>query len=424
MSGKNGNVAIIGAQWGDEGKGKVVDYLTQRADIVVRFQGGSNAGHTLVVDGKKYVLHLIPSGIIHPGKVSCIGNGVVLDPIKLLAEIDGLRAAGITVDSKNLKISPFANLVLQYHKDVDVARENNLGDKKIGTTGRGIGPAYEDRVARCGIRVVDLYGDKTRLKELISSNLMKNVGNVDDIDEYMETLQNVADSLRDYVEDVSLLLYNANKEGKTILFEGAQGTLLDVDFGTYPFVTSSSTIAGSAAIGSGVGPSVIGHILGIMKAYVTRVGSGPFPTEAFDSYGDHMSSVGVEFGATTGRKRRCGWFDAVLGRYAVRVNGITSISLMKMDVLCGLDKIKICTGYRLSDGTVVTEVPFQGLYDVDPVYEEMPGWNSIKGCETFDTLPINAQNYIRRLEELLETPVSIMSVGPGREETVVFEQFL
>lgn len=415
------NVVVVGSQWGDEGKGKVVDYLTKKADIVVRFQGGSNAGHTLIVEGVKYVLHLIPSGIIHKGKLSCIGNGVVIDPTKLLEEIDNLCKSGIEVNGDNLKISPFANLVLPYHKQLDNASEQKLGNKKIGTTGRGIGPAYVDRVARCGIRVGDLYKGQDHLRELVSDNLMQHTGSASELDNYITDLTAIAERLSSHVEDISLLLYNAKKEGKSIVFEGAQGTLLDVDFGTYPYVTSSLTVAGSATTGSGVGPTFIDHVLAIMKAYVTRVGSGPFPTELFDSYGKHMSEVGQEKGATTGRPRRCGWFDAVIGRYAMRVNGVTSISLMKMDVLDGLDKILICTGYKLEDGSVVTEAPYQGLDNVEPVYEEMPGWDSIQGCSTFEELPVEAQNYIRRLEELLETPISIMSVGPGREETVIFD---
>lgn len=423
------NVVVVGTQWGDEGKGKVVDLLTEHAEVVARFQGGANAGHTLVVEGKKYVLHLVPSGIIRPGKLCVIGNGVVMDPAGVITELKELADAGIPVDGSNLMISGLTSLIMPYHKGLDQAREAAKSDgKKIGTTGRGIGPAYEDKVARRGIRFGDLYNPKLfeeRLRanvEYVNFLLEKRFNaptfSADEIrDEYLK----MAEQLAPHLGDVSAALNDAIDAGKPVLFEGAQGTQLDVDHGTYPFVTSSSTIAGSACIGTGVGPTAIDYVLGIVKAYTTRVGGGPFPTELFDDDGQHLGEKGAEFGATTGRPRRCGWFDAVVVRHAVRASGVTGLSLMKLDVLDGLERLKICTSYTL-DGKTLTTMPgdSQSLAALTPVYEEMPGWSeSTVGADDFGKLPAAAQAYIRRLEELTGVPVDILSTGPGREQTLV-----
>ncbi|MBF0188901.1 MAG: adenylosuccinate synthase [Magnetococcales bacterium] len=423
------NVIVLGTQWGDEGKGKIVDLLTEHANVVVRFQGGNNAGHTLVVDGTKYILHLIPSGIIRPNVVCCIGNGVVLDPIALIKEIDELSESGITVNSSNFKISPLTNMIMPYHQGLDSAREKHKGKAKIGTTGRGIGPAYEDRVARRGIRVGDLAN-----RQVFESKLQANISYHNymlenyyeaptfNFEQMRDEFLRIGETLAPYVDDISVILDKEIKENRPILFEGAQGTMLDVDHGTYPFVTSSSTVAGSACIGSGVGPTAINYVMGIVKAYTTRVGSGPFPTELNDDVGTHLAKVGAEFGATTGRSRRCGWFDAVVVRHAIRTSGVTGFTLTKLDVLDGLDTIKICTGYT-RNGQHFDTIPSDTtiLDDCTPIYEEVPGWKgeSAADARTYEELPETAKSYIRRLEELLGIPAAIISNGPDRYQTMV-----
>jgi adenylosuccinate synthase len=421
------NVVVIGAQWGDEGKGKVVDIYTEHADNVVRYQGGNNAGHTLVVGDEKIVLHLIPSGILHEGKRCIIGNGVVLDPEVFIREITNLKAKGRMKDDSVLRLSEGLHIIMPYHKRVDIAREAMSGDRKIGTTGRGIGPAYEDKIGRRGIRLCDLLDKgifERKLREALEEKnflLEKFLGDKPfTFEEIFTEYNGYAEILRKYVADTSLMLHKEIKAGRNILFEGAQGTLLDVDHGTYPFVTSSSTCAGGACTGTGVSPRDINEIIGISKAYVTRVGSGPFPTELLEETGERMRQSGKEFGATTGRPRRCGWFDAVVLRYAVRVNGLTGIAITKLDVLDEFDTIKICTGY-LYNGKPIDEIP--ATLDVFaacvPVYEEMPGWKTnISQITSFDALPENARKYVKRLEELMGCEVVMVSVGPKRTETI------
>jgi len=421
------NVVVIGAQWGDEGKGKVVDIYTEYADNVVRYQGGNNAGHTLVVGDEKVVLHLIPSGILHEGKRCIIGNGVVLDPEVFIREITNLKAKGRLKDDSVLCLSEGLHIIMPYHKRIDIARESKSGDKKIGTTGRGIGPAYEDKIGRRGIRLCDLLDRDIfarKLSEALEEKnfLLENFLNDQPFtfDEIFAEYTVYADTLRKYVADTSLMLHREVKAGRNILFEGAQGTLLDVDHGTYPFVTSSSTCAGGACTGTGVSPREINEIIGISKAYVTRVGSGPFPTELLDATGENMRQAGNEFGSTTGRPRRCGWFDAVVLRYAVRVNGLTGVAITKLDVLDDFETIKICTGYK-HNGTVITEIP--ATLDIfaacEPVYEEMPGWKCpISAVKSFAGLPQNAQRYVKRLEELMGCEIVMVSVGPRRDETI------
>ncbi len=424
------NVAIIGAQWGDEGKGKIVDLFTQDADIVVRFQGGNNAGHTLVVDGKQTVLHLVPSGALHTGKLCVIGNGVVIDPAILIEEIDALKAQGHLADDRLLRISEQAHMIMPYHKAIDLARERLRGKGKIGTTGRGIGPAYEDKIARVGIRFIDFLEEDTFRDKLRRNIDEKNIylkailkEKTLDFNEIHESYRNYRERLKGYVENTGLLLDRAIRAGKRVLFEGAQGTLLDVDHGTYPFVTSSTTITGGACSGSGLGPQHIQHIIGISKAYTTRVGSGPFPTELDNSEGEALRREGGEFGATTGRPRRCGWFDAVGVRHAVRMNGITGIALTKLDVLTGFKKILICNGYRYGGG-IVDEFPasLKVMRNAVPVYEIMDGWDTPLGnARQLSQLPSNAQKYVRRLEEIVQTEIVLVSVGPGREQTILLK---
>ncbi|MBF0195069.1 MAG: adenylosuccinate synthase [Magnetococcales bacterium] len=424
------NVVIVGTQWGDEGKGKIVDLLTESADTVVRFQGGHNAGHTLVIEGKKYILHLIPSGILRSGKVCAIGNGVVLDPSALIEEIDNLKEQGVTVSGSSFKISSLTNLIMPYHRELDQAREKRKGKGKIGTTGRGIGPAYEDKVARRGIRMGDLYNQQvfeSKLRDnLAYHNFMlenyydSQTFNFETIrDDYMR----MAEIIAPFVDDVALLLSKDIAAGRSILLEGAQGTMLDVEHGTYPFVTSSTTVASSASSGVGIGPTAIDYVLGIVKAYTTRVGGGPFPTELFDAVGERLAKVGGEVGATTGRARRCGWFDAVVVNHAARVNGLTGLALTKLDVLDGLETLKICVAYE-RNGMRIDTMPTDAstLEACVPIYEEMPGWSgSTVGCKDLDSLPQEARNYIKRLEELVGTPVAILSTGPDREETLVID---
>ncbi|RJX32863.1 MAG: adenylosuccinate synthase [Oxalobacter sp.] len=423
------NVVVIGTQWGDEGKGKIVDWLTEHAQGVVRFQGGHNAGHTLVIKGQKTALQLIPSGIMRPGVNCYIGNGVVLSVPDLLNEIKRLESFGVEVRSR-LKVSEACPVILSYHVAVDLAREEARGEAKIGTTGKGIGPAYEDKVARRAIRVADMLNEKRFTEKLrenveyhnyVLTNFLKKPG-VD----YQKTLDDslkVAEELRPMVGDVSSALYDAYHGGANILFEGAQGSMLDVDHGTYPYVTSSNCVAGNAAAGSGVGPNMLHYVLGITKAYTTRVGSGPFPSELplEEGVGKHLSSVGMEFGTVTGRARRCGWFDAALLKRSVRINGVTGICLTKLDVLDGLETIKLCTGYKL-DGKLIDIFPV-GAEDAarcEPIYEEMPGWaEPTMGVQSFDALPANARAYIRRVEELIGVPMDMVSTGPDREQTLV-----
>ncbi len=426
------NVVVIGTQWGDEGKGKVVDLLAESADIVIRFQGGNNAGHTLVINGEQFICHLIPSGILHPDKTCLIGNGVVLDPGVLLDEIKTLKDRGIAVDPGKLLISETAHIIMPYHKLIDHGRERLLkGDAKIGTTGRGIGPCYEDKIVRKGIRVIDLIDPdsfKEKLFAVIDEKNFYIVGYLKSntiidpqaiLDEYLK----YGEQIRPYVTNVSVAIQKAIRDNKKLLFEGAQGTHLDIDHGTYPYVTSSNTTAGNACSGAGVGPTQIDKVLGIVKAYTTRVGAGPFPTELLDDVGDKIQEKGAEFGATTGRRRRCGWLDTVVVSNAVRINSLTGLTITKLDVLGGLKTIKICTGYRYKTD-LLTEFPntLNILQKCEPVYEELAGWSEdISGIKEFDDLPDNTKNYLRRIEELTKAPIRIISVGPDRDETIMLE---
>jgi adenylosuccinate synthase len=418
------SVVIVGAQWGDEGKGKIVDLLTQYADTVVRFQGGNNAGHTIVLKGEKFVFHLIPSGILYKNKKCIIGNGVVLDPAVLIEEITELKRRGYFKDDSQLMISEETHLILPYHRKIDVAREKGF---KIGTTGRGIGPAYEDKVARCGIRVVDLVDEKV-FREKLEANLVQKNAYLTQVlkergfefseifDEYLQ----YKNRLEKYVKNTSLILHEEIKKGKHVLFEGAQGALLDVDHGTYPYVTASNTLAGNACAGSGIGPTLISSVIGVAKAYTTRVGEGPFPTELQDELGEKIRQKGGEYGATTGRPRRCGWFDAVVVNHSVRVNGIREIVITKLDVLNDFDTLKICVGYR-EGGKVFHHVPsnLEKLERSEPVYEEMKGWRTeIKGARDFKDLPVDARRYLKRIEKLIGTRITMISVGSERGETV------
>jgi adenylosuccinate synthase len=421
------NVVVIGSQWGDEGKGKIVDLLTDQASAVVRFQGGHNAGHTLVIGGKKTVLHLIPSGILRDNVQCLIGNGVVLAPDALLQEIAMLEGTGVPARER-LKISEACPLILPYHVALDQAREKAKGSAAIGTTGRGIGPAYEDKVSRRGLRVGDLFHRErfaAKLGEVLDFHnfALKNYYHTDTIDfqQVLDEALAMAEELKPMVADIPELLYQYQKRGESILFEGAQGTLLDIDHGTYPFVTSSNTTAGAAACGTGVGPRQLHYILGITKAYTTRVGSGPFPTELFDEMGEHLARQGHEFGATTGRPRRCGWFDAVALRRAIQINSISGLCITKLDVLDGLDTIQLCVGYAC-DGKQRNTPPVgaDAYANCEPVYEEMPGWQeSTVGITSYDDLPDNAQKYLEKIGEITETPIDIISTGPDRDETIL-----
>ena len=422
------NVVVLGTQWGDEGKGKVVDLLTEQVSYVVRYQGGHNAGHTLVIDGEKTVLHLIPSGVLRDNVTCVIGNGVVLSPEALLTEMKMLEDKGIPVKER-LKISEACPLILPFHVALDLARETARGNKAIGTTGRGIGPAYEDKVSRRGLRVGDLFNPElfaTKLKEVMEyHNFMLTEyykAEALDFDTVLADALSVADLLKSMIVDVTDLLETARAEGKPIMFEGAQGTLLDIDHGTYPYVTSSNTTVGGVATGAGFGPLNIDYVLGIVKAYTTRVGSGPFPTELDCDVGQHLGVKGHEFGATTGRKRRTGWFDAVAMKRAVQLNSITGFCLTKLDVLDGLETLKICTGYKQADGSISTVPPLaaEGYELVTPVYEEMPGWSdNTFGVTTVEGLPKAAKDYIARIEEITGVPVDIISTGPDRAHTMV-----
>jgi adenylosuccinate synthase len=421
------NVVVVGTQWGDEGKGKIVDLLTDRAHAVVRFQGGHNAGHTLVINGKKTVLHLIPSGVLRDGVMCLIGNGVVLSVTALFAEIEELRRGGVDA-MQRLRVSESCPLILPHHVALDHAREKARGKAAIGTTGRGIGPAYEDKVSRRGLRVGDLldtrsFGEKLRSVMDYHNYALKNYFKYDTVD-FQKTLDEclgLVEKLRPMVADIPELLHQYGREGKRVMFEGAQGALLDIDHGTYPFVTSSNTCAGAAATGSGVGPGRLDYVLGITKAYTTRVGAGPFPTELNDGIGDRLGERGKEFGATTGRKRRCGWYDAVIMRRSNQLNGVTGLCVTKLDVLDGLDVIRVCTAYR-HEGKLRTTPPSgaDALSKCEPVYEEMPGWTeSTLGVRSFDKLPANAQKYLKKLEELTEARIDLISTGAERDDTII-----
>ena len=420
------SVVILGTQWGDEGKGKIVDLLTEKAAAVVRFQGGHNAGHTLVINGEKTALHLIPSGILRDGVTCVIGNGVVLAPDALLREVDALEARGVPV-MERLRVSHACPLILPYHVALDQAREIKRGNAKIGTTGRGIGPAYEDKVSRRGLRVGDLFqpefADKLRDVMEYHNFALKNYYGVEEVcyDDVLEFCRQWGERLKGIVVDAVDLVHTVRESGGDIMFEGAQGTLLDIDHGTYPFVTSSNTTAGGVATGSGVGPLYLDQILGITKAYTTRVGAGPFPTELFDNVGKHLADVGKEKGTTTGRDRRCGWFDAMLVKHSIRVNSINTICLTKLDVLDGLETIKVCIGYENEQGERINVPASADQFEkITPVYEELPGWTeSTFGAKTIDELPENAKSYIRFVEEAIGAPIDIISTGPDRVETIV-----
>ena len=423
------NVVVVGSQWGDEGKGKIVDWLSERADVVVRFQGGHNAGHTLVVDGKVYKLSLLPSGVVRPGKLSVIGNGVVFDPHAFVAELARLRDLGVDIGPERLKIAENTALILSVHRELDGFREDAASSSgtKIGTTRRGIGPAYEDKVGRRAIRVMDLADIETlpgKVDRLLTHHNALRRGLGHEVVEHaviMEELTSVADQILPFMDRVWKVLDEKRRAGERILFEGAQGTLLDVDHGTYPFVTSSHTVAGQAAAGSGLGPGSIGYVLGITKAYTTRVGEGPFPTEQDNEVGEFLGTRGHEFGTVTGRKRRCGWFDAVLVRQSVAVNGIDGIALTKLDVLDGMDEIKVCTGYKL-DGQVIDYLPAsQGAQArVEPIYETLEGWKgTTAGARSWADLPAQAVKYVRYIEELIGAPVSMLSTSPERDDTIL-----
>lgn len=421
------NVVVVGSQWGDEGKGKIVDWLSERADVIVRFQGGHNAGHTLVIDGVVHKLSLLPSGVVRPGKLSVIGNGVVIDPVAFLNEVESVKKNGVTITPENLVIAENATLILPVHQQSDSLAEAQRGSNKIGTTGRGIGPAYEDKVGRRAIRVCDLDNDallEKRVGELVSyHNLIRKALGADLIEanEILQGLKEIAPKILPFVKPVWKILDEYKTQGKRILFEGAQGVLLDVDHGTYPFVTSSSTVAGQAFSGSGLGVGSAGYVLGITKAYTTRVGSGPFPTEQNNDIGNTLGERGHEFGTVTGRQRRCGWFDSVLVKQSIKISGINGISLTKLDVLDGMKELKICVGYSYN-GTEYDYLPSSIAVQegVEPIYETLEGWSeTTAGARSFKDLPANAVKYVRRIEELIEAPVAILSTSPERLDTIL-----
>src|SRR5688500_12876700 len=418
------NIAVLGAQWGDEGKGKIVDMLTPHFSTVARYQGGHNAGHTVYVDGRKFVLHLIPSGILHPGVACLIGNGVVVDPQALCKEVDELARAGVSVDGR-LLVSEKAHIILPYHRELDVLSEARRGERKIGTTSRGIGPAYEDKIGRRGIRVCDVLGDRealaTEVRENVSARNRAIKDSTLDWKPVFDRLVAQGERMKPWVGDVSLVLHQTIAAGKSVLFEGAQATLLDIDHGTYPFVTSSNASVGGICTGLGVAPKAIGGVLGVAKAYTTRVGEGPLPTELNGDLADRLRETGQEYGASTGRPRRCGWYDAVVVRYSARVNGMDAIALTKLDVLDGLPEVKVCTGYRTATGTL-TDFPadLQVLAGATPVYETLPGWSvPTKGMTRIDDLPAEARRYISRLEEVSGVSCGLISTGSDRNETII-----
>lgn len=419
---------MIGAQWGDEGKGKITDLLSRSADVVVRSQGGVNAGHTVVVAGQTFKLHLIPSGILYPNTECIIGSGTVIDPQVLIEEIEQLKALGVTVD--NLYISQTAHITMPYHRKIDQASEESRGEYKIGTTGRGIGPTYADKSERTGIRVLDLMNSEHLHKQLgwtinYKNVILEKLYNLPPLDpeKVIEEYLKYAEYLKPFVVDSSLKIYEAVQEKKNILFEGAQGTLLDLDHGTYPYVTSSNPIAGGACVGAGVGPTTIDRVIGVAKAYTTRVGEGPFPTELNDRVGQLLGDLGAEFGTTTGRRRRCGWFDAVIGRYAVRINGLDCLAITKLDVLDELEEIKVCVAYEI-DGEICNHFPTNASHfaNCKPVYKTLPGWQEdTTGCRSLGDLPKKALTYLKYLAELMKVPIAIVSVGPGRDQTIIVE---
>lgn len=418
---------VLGAQWGDEGKGKMTDYLAENADVIVRFQGGNNAGHTVEVGDKQYKLHLIPSGILYGNKLNVIGNGVVVDPKALFDEIDYLEKLGAKVTPENLIISDRANVIMPYHRTLDALKEKARGKNDIGTTGKGIGPCYTDKIERSGIRVCDLMHNevfKEKLKENIEAknNIITKVFEAEALNynEIYEEYTAYAERMRPFVKDISVRVYDEIKKGKKVLFEGAQGMLLDIDYGTYPYVTSSNTIAGGVATGAGIGPTMINNAVGIAKAYTTRVGKGPFPTELNDETGEWIREKGHEFGVTTGRARRCGWLDLVILKTSARINGLTSFAVTKIDTLAGLDKIKVCTGYKFNN-EVIDYFPasLEDLAKCEPVYEEFDGWDeSVADARSYDELPENAKIYLKKIEEFTDTKISIISVGPRRDQTI------
>ncbi|KXT75918.1 adenylosuccinate synthase [Streptococcus sp. DD12] len=422
------SVVVVGTQWGDEGKGKITDFLSQDAEVIARYQGGDNAGHTIVIDGKKFKLHLIPSGIFFPEKISVIGNGMVVNPKSLVEELDYLHGEGVSTD--NLRISDRAHVILPYHIKLDQLQEASKGANKIGTTNKGIGPAYMDKAARVGIRIADLL-DKEIFAERLKTNLAEKnrlfskMYECDELafDDIFEAYYAYGQRIKDYVTDTSVILNDALDQGKRVLFEGAQGVMLDIDQGTYPFVTSSNPVAGGVTIGSGVGPSKINKVVGVCKAYTSRVGDGPFPTELFDAVGDRIREIGHEYGTTTGRPRRVGWFDSVVMRHSRRVSGITNLSLNCVDVLSGLETVKICVAYDL-DGQRIDHYPasLEQLKRCKPIYEELPGWSEdITACRSLDELPENARNYVRRVGELVGVRISTFSVGPDRDQTNILD---
>ncbi|RQN33625.1 adenylosuccinate synthase [Paraburkholderia tropica] len=423
------SIVVVGTQWGDEGKGKITDFLAEQADVIARFSGGNNAGHTIQFGGETYKLHLVPSGIFYKDKLAVIGNGVVVDPVALLKELDGLNESGISTD--NLRISNRAQVILPYHLAQDEYEERRRGDNKIGTTKKGIGPAYVDKAQRIGIRMADLLEKETferRLKENIEykNACFKGMFNetCPTFDEIFDEYYAAGQRLKDYVTDTAKILDDANVADEKVLFEGAQGVMLDIDHGTYPFVTSSNPVAGNVTVGTGVGPTSVSKVIGVCKSYTSRVGDGPFPTELFDEDGHHIREVGREYGTTTGRPRRVGWFDSVVLRHSRRVSGITDLSINSIDVLTGLDTVKICTAYEL-DGEKITEYPanLDQLRRCKPIFEELPGWTEdITGCRSLDELPENARNYLERISELCGVHISIFSVGPDREQTNLLEQ--
>ncbi len=421
------NVVVVGSQWGDEGKGKIVDWLSERADVVVRFQGGHNAGHTLVINGEVFKLSLLPSGVVRPNKLAVIGNGVVVDPWALAEEIKGLETQNIPISHDNLRIAENATLILPIHRELDALRESAAGDDRIGTTKRGIGPAYEDKVGRRAIRVMDLQSPselEAKIARILTHHnaLRRGMGEAEiDAEELRRKLIEITPSILPYIEAVWPLLDKLRRQGKRILFEGAQGALLDIDHGTYPYVTSSNTVAAQAAIGSGIGPGAIDYVLGITKAYTTRVGEGPFPTEQSDDVGKMLGERGNEFGTVTGRPRRCGWFDAALVRQTIKVSGIDGIALTKLDVLDGFEELKVCIGYRLG-GETIDHLPAaeSAQASVEPIYESLEGWSqSTAGARTWADLPAQCVKYVKRVEELIETPVAMLSTSPEREDTIL-----
>jgi len=422
-------LVIVGAQWGDEGKGKLTDFLAEKADVVVRYQGGNNAGHTVKVDNETYKLQLIPSGILYADKTCIIGNGVVLDPEAFLGEIKGLEQRGIK--TSNLRISDRAHVIFPYHKKIDELSELKRGSNDLGTTKKGIGPCYMDKTERVGIRICDLlkkdvFAAKLKANLEIKNAYLKKIYEFEgySYDEMLAKYLDYAEQIRPYVEDTSVLIYDAVKAGKKVLFEGAQGTLLDLDFGTYPYVTSSHPVAGGVCIGAGVGPALIGKAVGVVKAYTTRVGKGPFPTELFDETGEYIRAAGNEFGTVTGRPRRCGWFDAVIVRYAARISGLTGIAVTKLDTLSNIPVIKMCVGYKLDDN-IIREFPasLEDLEKCEPIYEEFEGWGDVSGVTEYNKLPTSLLRYLERIEELCGTKISLLSVGPNRSQTIVIDQF-